>query len=331
MLKTSTQKGCGCLCLFLGLAIIVLFIASAYLLNFALKPEKNKGRNYEHQYSAMKDRYPWIGDWVDSLQENKALRDTFIMVPGGERRLSAEDSTRLHAVIIAAPRPTPRTAVLVPGYTDCAVNMLHIGFIYGKQLGMNIIIPDLHANGKSDGEAMQMGWKDRNDVKRWISIADSLFKDSTGHARIVVHGLSMGAATTMNVSGDDTPPYVKCFIEDCGYSSVWDEFSYEIGEEFGLPVFPLLYSASALCKLKYGWSFGEASSLKQVARCRKPMLFIHGGKDTFVPTRMVFTLYEAKPAPKYLVVFHGSKHARSYGDHRLEYERTIKKFVNRYL
>ena len=44
---------------------------------------------------------------------------------------------------------------------------------------------------------------------------------------------------------------------------------------FGLPKFPLLYSASALCKLRYGWSFGEASALTQVAKCKLPMLFIH--------------------------------------------------------
>lgn len=329
MLKSKTSKGCGCLCLVVGLAVIALFIESAYLLNFALKPEENDGRDYKAHLSGMKRHYPWTRQWIDSLQEANALRDTFIMMPGGDRRIFGGDSTRLHALIVNAPHPTPRTAVLVHGYTDCAIDMLHWGYVYCRQLGMNLLIPDLHANGKSGGEVMQMGWKDREDVLRWISIADSLFKDSTGHARILLHGLSMGAATTMNVAGKDSP--VKCFVEDCGYSSVWDEFSYEIGEQFGLPVFPLLYSASALCKLKYGWSFGEASPLRQVAKCRKPMLFIHGGADTYVPTRMVFQLYAAKPAPKYLVVFHGSRHARSYQNHRREYERRIKAFVRRYL
>lgn len=203
---------------------------------------------------------------------------------------------------------------------------------------MNLLIPDLHGNGKSDGTAMQMGWKDRIDALQWINIADSLFSDSTGKARIVVHGVSMGAATAMNVAGEiqnsgnsKLSEDVKCFVEDCGYTSVWDEFSYELKDMFGLPDFPLLYSASALCKLKYGWSFGEASPLTQVAKCRKPMLFIHGGNDTYVPTRMVYPLYEAKPAPKYLVVFHGSLHARSYCDHRREYERRVTQFVEHYI
>lgn len=206
-----------------------------------------------------------------------------------------------------------------------------MGYLYNKVLGMNLFIPDLHASGKSEGKSIQMGWPDRLDVLRWIGIADSLFADSTGHARIVVHGISMGAATTMDVSGEQTPASVKCFVEDCGYTSVWDEFEYELADQFHLPAFPMLYTASALCKLKYGWSFGESSPLKQVAKCKKPMLFIHGGNDTYVPTRMVYPLYAAKPAPKQLVVFRRSAHARSYLDHHDAYTRIVSQFVQRYL
>ena len=91
-----------------------------------------------------------------------------------------------------------------------------------------------------------------------------------------------------------------------------------------------MYTTSALSKLKYDWSFGEASPLEQVKKCRKPMLFIHGGNDDYVPTRMVYPLYEAKPAPKELIVFRNTAHAESYKDYPLEYERIIKRFVSRY-
>ena len=130
--------------------------------------------------------------------------------------------------------------------------MLPIGHLYSHHLGYNILLPDLHAHGLSEGDAVQMGWLDRLDVLQWMDTANELFGDST---RMVVHGVSMGAATTMMVSGEELPPYVKCFVEDCGYTSVWDEFKGELKNQFGLPAFPLLDVASWLCKLKYGWSF----------------------------------------------------------------------------
>ena len=324
------------LALRLSLALLVLLMVgmvggSVYLLSFALHPANNKGRDYARQYALMRDRYPWMVPWLDSVTTHKALCDTFVTMANARTGLFLADSTRLHALYVKAPRKTALTAIVVHGYTDCAVDMLHFACFYNKELGMNVLLPDLHANGKSGGKAMQMGWNDRDDVLRWAAIADNVFKDSTGHVRIVIHGWSMGGATTMNVAGENTPDYIKCFIEDCGYTSAWDEFSHELDDMFGLPDFPLLYTASALCKIGYGWSFGEASPLRQVAKCHKPMLFIHGGDDDFVPTRMVYPLYAAKPAPKMLVVFHGSAHAKSFNDYRKQYCQWVNAFLEKYL
>ena len=117
------------------------------------------------------------------------------------------------------------------------------------------------------------------------------------------------------------------FVEDCGYTSVWDEFSYEMADEFGLSDFPLLYTSSLLCGLKYGWRFGEASPLRQVAKCRQPMLFIHGDNDYFVPSWMVHPLYEAKSADKQLWVSEGTEHALSYKDYPGDYARRLRDFL----
>ena len=170
-----------------------------------------------------------------------------------------------------------------------------------------------------------MGWKDRKDVLHWMTVASKLF----GTNDFVIHGVSMGAATTMCVSGEKMPECVKTvrFVEDCGYTSVWDEFSYELKEEFGLSDFPILYASSLLCKIKYGWSFGEASSIKQVGKCPYPMLFIHGDDDTFVPSWMVHPLYEAKQGEKDLWITKGTKHARSYSDYREEYIQRVRAFI----
>ena len=104
---------------------------------------------------------------------------------------------------------------------------------------------------------------------------------------------------------------------------MWDEFSCQLKGQFGLPPFPLMYVTSALCRLLYGWSFGEADALGQVAKSPYPMLFIHGDSDTFVPTWMALSLYAAKPGHKKLWISPHCGHAESFAKHREEYERLI--------
>ena len=48
------------------------------------------------------------------------------------------------------------------------------------------------------------------------------------------------------------------------------------------------------------------------------MLFIHGDADDYVPTWMVYPLYEAKPGEKELWLVPGAGHAYSYRDNREE-------------
>jgi hypothetical protein len=233
-------------------------------------------------------------------------------MPSGERH---------HALYVR--RGGDKTALVVHGWRNCSIDFLYLARMYEKELGYNIIVPDIYGHGQSEGDAVRMGWLDRKDMLEWLRI----FKTDT----MVVHGVSMGGATTMMLSGEEMPEGIRDirFIDDCGYTSVWDEFSNELKAQFNLPEFPLMFTTSLLCKLRYGWSFGEASALKQVSRSKYPMLFIHGDKDTFVRTEMVYALYKAKTGYKELWITEGTEHALSYKDHRDAYVRRVKEFLAR--
>lgn len=304
-------------------ALLVVFAAattygSFYLVDYALKSAPESHRK---NWGKAMDWYPELKPWLDSIKTEGAWSDTFAIMP---------DGLRAHAVCIKSRKAEGRTAVVVHGYTNNSIDMLHIARIYNKEMHYNVVLPDLHGHGLSQGDDIQMGWFDRLDVLKWIDLAPKMFSTVGDSMRLVVHGISMGAATTMCVSGEHTPDYVKCFVEDCGYTSAWDEFAHELRGRFSLPEFPLLYTASWLTQAKYGWSFKEASPLKQVTKCKKPMFFIHGDKDTFVPTWMVYPLYEAKPQPKQLWIAPGSEHAFAYRDHREEYIKKVEAFVGKY-
>lgn len=294
--------------------LLVVFLTatmggSFYMLDYSLSPDPNRA-DTAFYFSEQFKTYPETRHWVDSLRGIAALRDTFVTMP---------DGTKQHAYYVR--RGGNKTAVVVHGWRDCAIEFLYLGRLYEHELGYNVVMPDLHASGLSEGDAVQMGWFDKDDVLQWLTI----FRTDT----MVVHGVSMGGATTMMLSAEKMPEGIKDlhFINDCGYTSVWDEFCGELKNQFNLPAFPIMYSTSMLCKLRYGWSFGEASALEAVKKTPYPMLFIHGDADTFVPTEMVYRLYEAKPSDKELWITKGAEHAVSYLTHRDEYIERVSHFL----
>ena len=309
------------------LILILALLAGSglYLQWYALTARGNeRGKDLNGSYEYMFRTYPHIWNWADSLNHHKALRDTFI---------TADDGTRLHALYAFADTATNRTAVIVHGYTDNAVRMLHIGYLYHHDLKYNILLPDLRFSGLSGGNHLQMGWNDRLDVLRWMDVANAVFseKGNCGQTQMVVHGISMGGATTMCVSGEPQQPFVKCFVEDCGYTSVWDEFAGELKKQFGMPEFPLLYVASMMTDWRYGWNFNKAAAREQVERCNLPMLFIHGDKDDFVPSWMGDSVHAHKAGDKVLWKTKGVEHAESYLKFPRQYTETVRTFTNKYM
>ena len=125
--------------------ILLLFGVGYYMLNYALKPEglETRSRQISNTYAYLYEDYMELYSWIDSLRTTNALRDTLIHSKRGER---------LHALYVRAAQPTGRTAVIVHGYTDNAVRMLPIGHLYSHHLGYNILLPDLHAHGLSEGD-----------------------------------------------------------------------------------------------------------------------------------------------------------------------------------
>ena len=287
----------------------VLVGGGFYMLDVSLSPDPTRA-NTDSCYRQLFTDYPETREWMDSLRTHHALRDTMIVMPGGYR---------LHTYYIN--RGSQRTAMVIHGWRDQAIKFFYLARMYERLLGYNVVMPDLYASGMSDGDMLRMGWLDRLDVLQLLDV----FKADT----MVVHGVSMGAATTMMMSGEQMPEDIRDlrFVADCGYTSVWDEFAGELKNQFGLPAFPLMYTTSLLCQLRYGWNFGEASALRQVAKCQYPMFFIHGDSDDFVPTYMVHQLYDAKSAPKELWITKGTDHAHSYKNHRTEYVARVRRFL----
>ena len=242
---------------------------------------------------------------------------------------SADEKFKLEANFIPY-KNSHKTAVVLPGYMDTKEDMGEYDALF-HELGYNTLTPDPRAQGHSEGHYIGYGWPEKNDVKKWISY---LLETKGKQQQVVVYGLSMGAATAMMTSGLKLPHQVKAFIEDCGYTSVKDEIEHEAGVLYSMPAFPrfpLVEILSGINKIKVGYFMGAASSVQQLHKNHKPMLFIHGSQDNFVPTKMVYPNYKATKGPKEIWVAPKAKHAQSFSKHPQEYKRRVAAFLAKYV
>lgn len=235
-----------------------------------------------------------------------------------------KDGYNLHAYEIQ--NTSDVWVIAVHGYMGQASDMAAVGNIYAD-MGYNVLMPDLRSHGKSEGSAIGMGAWDSDDIIEWIGKINKEYKN----AKIILYGISMGASTVMMTTGKNLPDNVLAAIEDCGYTSAWDEFSYQLDKLFGLPSFPALDAANFITKIRAGYNLKDADALAAVKKSKTPTLFIHGDADEFVPTRMVYPLYKAEASEKKLLIVKGAMHGGSKDVDPKTYWKTVSDFINTYV
>ncbi len=290
-----------------------------FMTKFALNPAPHGVEDIERCRAKADSLLPGSTFWYDSLKTAGLLRDTFIT---GNRDF------KVHACYVPAAEPSKAqgTAIVVHGYGDNHFVFLYLVRMYRDGLNYNVLFPDLQYHGYSEGDHVQMGWYDRLDLLRWINVAHGIFNDDF----MVLHGVSMGAATVMMASGEDLPDYVRCIVEDCGYSSVVSQFNGNRRQSFPFVAPDILQSASLVCKQKYGWSFWEATTLTQLPKCTIPMYFIHGDADDFVPVENLYKNFAAKSQGyKEYWIAPGAVHANAFAKYPDEYKARVADFLER--
>ena len=217
--------------------------------------------------------------------------------------LESFDGLTLRAKKFTPAENSNRWAILVHGYGRDG----RFAYDYAEEYlkcGWNVLIPDLRASGTSDGEYITMGALESRDVFDWAK----KISDANPDAKIILHGVSMGAATALMTAALN-PHNVVAVVEDCGYTSAYEMFAAQLEKLFGLPEFPVMTCANFVCKFKTGVKISDAAPLAVIDKISMPVLFIHGDADKLVPFEMMGRLFDACTAPKEKFVVAGAGHA----------------------
>ena len=240
--------------------------------------------------------------------------------------ITSSDNLKLHAYEVKNENKTDKWAIVVHGYTSEG-KLLSSKAKHLYNMGYNVLVPDLRSHGTSEGNYIGMGWHDRLDIIDWINY---IVKNNP-NSEIALHGTSMGSATVLMVSGEKLPSNVKAIVADCGYTSVYDEFSYQLKQLFNLPAFPIMNFSDVVTHIRAGYCLNDASAINQVKKSTTPILYIHGDKDDFVPYYMMDELYNATNSEKEKLTIEGGEHANSDLVNPKLYWSTVNSFLEKYI
>lgn len=254
---------------------------------------------------------------ADKPQENEKSPDFSELFRKGNRwlrehekqelTLTAADGASLHALWVPAKKPRA-TVVFAHGYHGNPVLDFSLAFDLYHDQGFNILMPTQRAHGASGGRFITFGVKESRDFREWILLHNARF----GAFPVVCSGLSMGASTVMFLAGLDLPENVRGFIADCGFTSPKEIISSVFQTQTHLPAWPFLWATELFARFFAGFSLKEMDSTRALTRNSRPILFVHGLNDTFVPPEMTQRSFEACGGEKHLLWVEGASHAMSF-------------------
>ncbi|MBO4406613.1 MAG: alpha/beta hydrolase, partial [Clostridia bacterium] len=102
------------------------------------------------------------------------------------------------------------------GYRGTPVRDFSGGAMMSMRLGHNLLLVEERAHCGSGGHTLTMGIREKKDVLDWIAYARGRFGPGV---KILLYGVSMGAATVLMAAGEDLPDSVRGVIADSPYTT----------------------------------------------------------------------------------------------------------------
>ena len=198
--------------------------------------------------------------------------------------------------------------IMVHGYKGSGERDLSVGIFRAFACNRNALIIDQRAAGHSQGNVISFGVHEAKDVLAWIY---KVIEEFGNDVKIILTGISMGAATVINTASYDLPSNVKGVLADCGFNSP-KEIIKKFIADMKLPP-DLFYVFVKLGGKIFGKvDIEEIAPIDALKKAKLPIIFIHGKQDSVVPCYMSEKMYEAYNGKKRLVIVDGADHGVSY-------------------
>ena len=300
----------------LGALLLLLLLLISYIcfrMAFLARPDPCAGQEYPIPPGEVyKPHRAVMQEWMQATRQ----------IPCQEFSVTSFDGLKLYGKYYEC-QPGAPIELMFHGYRGLAERDLCGGVQRCFRLGRNALLVDQRSAGKSEGKVISFGINERRDCATWV---DFMVRHFGPDVKIILTGISMGAATVMMASELPLPKNVIGIIADCGYSSN-REIITRVIRQMKLPAFSYFFVKLG-ARIYGGFDLEEASPIEAMKHCRLPVFFAHGEADDFVPCQMSLDNFAACPAPKRLLTVPEAGHGLGYiyaGEKYLEVLRDIEK------
>ncbi len=303
--------------------IILTVLGSLLVANILFKKVIPRQDGVKVNMDEMADAEKWQ-EYMKVIQPNKEF---MLSLPCEHVTVSSNDGLTLHADYFPAEKESDKLVICFHGYTSARMSSCSFAAFMHNQ-GYDCLLVDNRAHGDSEGEYIGFGILDRHDCISWIEYINERFDNKK---QILLYGVSMGATTILMAAADEKmPENVKALVADCGFTSPYEVFTHVLKKDYKMSPFPTMNFNDMLCRKKAGYGFNEYSTVTAVQNTDKPILFIHGEDDNFVPVWMTKKNHESCVSPKDILIVPNAAHGASYYENPSLYQEKVNSFISEY-
>lgn len=192
--------------------------------------------------------------------------------------------------------------------------------------GHNVLAFEYYGHGAEVGIPVTLGYREMDDFLGAVDYA----KQRAPGTRIGVVAYSMGAAIAIMCSA--RAPEVEAIVADSAFATHTSVVDFNVRRALHMPSAPFAWLADYLLGWRAGYHFRQVEPLRDIALIApRPILIIHGGKDTVVDPHDAPLLYAAAQEPKELWIVPEADHCGAYFADRPRYVKKIIAFFEKNL
>ncbi len=211
------------------------------------------------------------------------------------------------------------TIIVMHGYPTNKADVLPFSMFLLKKF--NVFLFDFRSFGESEGSYTTAGFKEVKD----LDAAVEYLKNRKDVENIGALGFSLGGSVAIMSKNND----VKAIVADSAYSNL-NNMIESMYRGFSFLKYPFVQLTRIYGKIFFGVDPKDVSAETAIKNIDKPVLIIHGNKDSQIPVNEAIILHNANKKTELWIV-ENADHGEIYALNKEEYEKRVFEFFEKNL